>query len=232
MHVIAHGAGAVCTPEQSLRWMLTLGEKSLPHRGLEPTSVLHLAFRSDAIPTELPLPQDKTAREFSPRVSSECRALSADCLTVFMHTLCAITHHLCPLWNVPNPWQPYHCLDTWKHSTHYINPSKMEQGCLNCRGTENNDMQNFSPEKQVYFLSKRGMQKRNNWKCTRYLEDFFLFSFFFFFSHWAKLVWVWIIVSLLLTRIMKLQFNPIFLISRTLFFLQLHAQYHLMLEGK
>ena len=96
-----------------------------------------------------------------------------------MHTLCAITHHLCPLWNVPNPWQPYHCLDTWKHSTHYINPSKMEQGCLNCRGTENNDMQNFSPEKQVYFLSKRGMQKRNNWKCTRYLEDFFLFSSFF-----------------------------------------------------
>ena len=53
--------------------MLTLGEKSLPHQGLEPTSVLHLAFRSDAIPTELPLPQDKTAREFSPRVSSECR---------------------------------------------------------------------------------------------------------------------------------------------------------------
>ena len=26
-----------------------------------------------AIPTELPLPQDKTAREFSPRVNSECR---------------------------------------------------------------------------------------------------------------------------------------------------------------
>ena len=28
-------------------------KKNLPHRGLEPASVLHLAFQSDAVPTEL-----------------------------------------------------------------------------------------------------------------------------------------------------------------------------------
>ena len=42
---------------ESLRhWKLTLWENSLPTRGLEPASVLLLAFQSDALPTELSAP--------------------------------------------------------------------------------------------------------------------------------------------------------------------------------
>ena len=34
-------------------WKLTLEKNPLPHRGLEPASVLRLAFQSDALPAEL-----------------------------------------------------------------------------------------------------------------------------------------------------------------------------------
>jgi len=37
-------------------WKLMLGESPLPHQGLEPMSVLHLAFQSDVLPTELSPP--------------------------------------------------------------------------------------------------------------------------------------------------------------------------------
>ena len=82
----------VWTPEQSLHWMLTLGEKSLPHRGLEPASVLRLVFQSDALPTELPLPQDKTAKG----VFSQCQLWVQNVLQrsrtpcVQSHTICAL----------------------------------------------------------------------------------------------------------------------------------------------
>ena len=52
---IAHGDCADKAKE-SLHWKLTLGEKSLVTPGHEPASVLHLAFQSDTLPTELSLP--------------------------------------------------------------------------------------------------------------------------------------------------------------------------------
>ena len=49
MHAIAHGS---CTATESCLW-----ERSpLPYRGLEPASVLLLAFQSDAVPTEISRP--------------------------------------------------------------------------------------------------------------------------------------------------------------------------------
>ena len=39
--------------QENLHWKLTLGEKPLPHMGLEPASVLRLVFQSDALPIEL-----------------------------------------------------------------------------------------------------------------------------------------------------------------------------------
>ena len=45
--------GAVRTPQDSLRWKPPLGKTPLPHRGLEPASVLRLILQSDAVPTEL-----------------------------------------------------------------------------------------------------------------------------------------------------------------------------------
>ena len=49
--------GAVSTPYESLHWKLTLRKKKkknpLPHRGLEPVSVLRQAFQSNALPAEL-----------------------------------------------------------------------------------------------------------------------------------------------------------------------------------
>ena len=54
MLVIAHGSRAERTLWVSICTGSWLWEKNLlPHRGLEPASVLRLAFQSDAVPTEL-----------------------------------------------------------------------------------------------------------------------------------------------------------------------------------
>ena len=55
MHAIAHEG--VRTPKESLHWKLTLGENSLPHRGIE---FAWAVCRFDVLPTELHPLGDRT----------------------------------------------------------------------------------------------------------------------------------------------------------------------------
>ena len=55
MHATAHGGCTDTVRKSSL--VVDSGEKNpLLHQGLEPVSVVGLAFQSDAVPTELSLP--------------------------------------------------------------------------------------------------------------------------------------------------------------------------------
>ena len=59
MHAIAHGGYTETVKESALGGADSEieTERTLPHRGLEPVSVLRLVFLSDALPAELsPLP--------------------------------------------------------------------------------------------------------------------------------------------------------------------------------
>ena len=57
MHAIAHGGYTEIVKESVLGGADSETERTLPHRGLEPVSVLRLVFLSDALPVELsPLP--------------------------------------------------------------------------------------------------------------------------------------------------------------------------------
>ena len=55
MHAIVHGGCTDTVRESALE--VDWEKNSLPHRGLEPTSVLRLAFQSDVLPTELLSPR-------------------------------------------------------------------------------------------------------------------------------------------------------------------------------
>ena len=54
MHATAHGGCTDTVRESALE--VDWEKNPLPHRGLEPASVLRLAFQSDAVPAELPRP--------------------------------------------------------------------------------------------------------------------------------------------------------------------------------
>ena len=73
MHAIAHGG---CTDTRKR----VCTENPIPHRGLEPESVLRLAFQADALPTELSLfPFPFLCYRFALYVIIYCRGTFTQC---------------------------------------------------------------------------------------------------------------------------------------------------------
>ena len=65
-------------------------------------------------------------------------------------------------------WQPYMYLNTKIQHT-LRQPSKTECGCLNGRTIENRHLRNSSPEEQVHYPIRRGMQKKKNYAARKFL---------------------------------------------------------------
>ena len=72
----------------------------------------HLNAGSGMLLMQIQVPA--VAEDFHPELT-----FSTNSFTVFLKPLCAIACiNMCALIKNPKPWQPYHCLDTWKYSTH------------------------------------------------------------------------------------------------------------------